>query len=738
MAILIAVLLFAAFAAPAQTGVVTYHNDNARTGQYLSEILLTPTNVKPGLFGKRFSLPVDGGVYAQPLYLPRVKIAGKGLHNVLYVATAHDGLYAFDADDNSGVNAQPLWQVSFIDPAHGVTAVPSDDVHCPVVWPELGIVGTPVIDASAGTIYLIAETKEPENQYVFRLHAIDVTNGAERPDSPVEIQPPGFVPLAHKQRAALLLSNGVVYSSWSSHCDLGTYHGWVLAHDATTLKLLAVFNSSPDGTGSSFWNGGAGPAADTDGNIYVVSANGDFTAGSGGRDYGDSVLKFAPAPQFFIADFFTPFNQEVLNLNDADLGSSGAVLLPDAVGSEGHPHLLVAVGKEGRLYLLDRDRLGGVQPGSDASALASLLDLPHSVFGSVAYFNSSIYVAPELSPLVAFPVVRAVLASTPSAKAANSVGRLGAAPSISANGDKNGIVWIVSSDTGGTLRAYDASNLREIYNSNAQAADYLGGYAEFSPPTIAASKVYEGTAHNVAAYVAVYGELVADPPAIAAVTNAASYATDAIAPGSLISLFGSSLAATTAAAPGAPLPLSLADVSVTIGGVTAPLQFVSPHQINAQVPFEISPGPATVAVRVSGMPSPAFAITVQQAAPGVFVSAQGQAAVLNADGSVNTPQNPAPGGSVVSLFFTGQGPVAQPVDDGAAPPTNTTVSATLPVTATVGGVSAEIKFAGLAPKYPGLAQMNLKVPQLSSGTYPVVVKVGGTASNSAQLTVSTQ
>src|SRR6266481_4068316 len=190
MVILIAALLFAAFTAAAQTSIVTYHNDNARTGQYLSEILLTPANVKPGQFGKRFSLPVDGAVYAQPLYLPRVKVAGKGLHNVLYVATGHDSLYAFDADDNSGANAQPLWKVSFIDPARGIEPVPADDVGCQVIAPELGILGSPVV-----------------------------------------IQPPGFVPLSHKQRTALLLSKGVVYSSWGSNCDLGSYHGWVLAHD---------------------------------------------------------------------------------------------------------------------------------------------------------------------------------------------------------------------------------------------------------------------------------------------------------------------------------------------------------------------------------------------------------------------------------------------------------------------------------------------------------------------------
>jgi uncharacterized protein (TIGR03437 family) len=234
----------------------------------------------------------------------------------------------------------------------------------------------------------------------------------------------------------------------------------------------------------------------------------------------------------------------------------------------------------------------------------------------------------------------------------------------------------------------------------------------------------------------VYGELASDPPAIAAVTNAASYSASAISPGALISLFGSGLAPDTATTPGAPLPLSLADVAVTINGVPAPVLYVSEHQINAQVPYNIPPGPATVMVRVTGVLSPAVPIAVQPAAPGIFTRAQGQAAALNADGSVNTPASPAAVGTIASLFFTGQGPVDQPEDDGDAPDVGARVSATLPVSATIGGVPAEVRFVGLAPLYPGLAQMNLQIPPLASGTHPVVVKIGGVASNTAQLTVA--
>ena len=359
---LIAALLLGALTLAAQASVTTYHNDNARTGQYLNETLLTPASLAAGGFEKRNFLAVDGAVYAQPLYLSRVKMGAAGFHNVLFVATSHDSLYAFDAD---APGSKPLWQVSFLNAAGGVTTVSGADVDCDVI-PELGIAGTPVIDENSGTIYLIAYTKEPQNRYVYRLHAIDVTSGGERPGSPVEIEPPGFVPLAHKQRTALLLSNGVIYSSWSGNCDLGAYHGWVMAHDASTLTLAGFFNASPGDSGASFWNGGAGPASDAQGDIYVVSANGDFDGDAALAEYDESVLRITPALGLLAADQFTPFNKLMLDQQDLDLGSSGAVVLPDEAGSSAHPHVLFTSGKEGRMYLLDRQALGGVQVGSDS------------------------------------------------------------------------------------------------------------------------------------------------------------------------------------------------------------------------------------------------------------------------------------------------------------------------------------------------------------------------------------
>jgi uncharacterized protein (TIGR03437 family) len=718
--------VLAALAADAQTNVTTYRNDNSHTGQYLNEILLSPANVNPTQFGARQLLTTDGPVYSQALYMSRVKIAGApGLRNVVYVATSHDSVYAFDADDQ--LAAQPLWMVNFLDAATGVTLVTQADVGC--VIPELGVLGTPVIDPASGTIYVIAETKESGNA-VFRLHALDVSSGAEMPGSPVEINPPGFVPLAQKQRASLLLANGVIYSSWSGHCDQGTYHGWVMAHAASTLKLLGAFNNTPGGSGASFWNGGSGPTSDETGNIFVVSANGDINGVPSPGDNDEAVLKLAPS-QLSLLDKFVPFNEAALNQVDLDLGSSGALLLPDEAGSTAHPHVLFASGKEGRMYLLDRDALGGPQSGSDFAALASLPVLGEATFGSAAYFNGSIYVAPEKSPMFAFRIANATLEPSPAAQTPDALSILGATPSVSASGVKNGIVWINAYIPGGRLAAYDATSLAKLYDSITQPDSPPYTFTAFSTPIIADSKVFVPSYFGVM----VYGEVATVTPVVTAVTDGAVFSQDAIAPGSLISIFGSGLAPAAASASGTPLPLSIGDVSVTINGIPAPVLFVSEGQINAQVPSEIAAGAASVVARVNGKLSAPKAITVKAAAPALF-TVNGQAAAVNSDGSSNSSESPAVPGSSISIFFTGQGPVAGVIDDGDAPGTGSVVWATSPTSATIGGVTAEIQFVGLAPNFPGVAQIDLKIPQLAPGVYPVVVTMAGVASNAAQVMVA--
>lgn len=705
----------------AQTNVTTYHNDNARTGQYLTEALLSPATVRPGAFGKRFAYLVDGNIYGQPLYVARVNVAGKGLHDIVFVATTHDSVYAFDAD-SPGANAAPLWQTSFLDAANGVSAIPMADVNCPVIAPELGVIGTPVIDPATGTLYAVAATREPGPTYVYRLHALDVTSGAERAGSPVVIQAAGFAALMEKQRGALLLANGVVYSEWSSSCDHAPYHGFVIANDATTLNQIAVFNSSPQGNGASFWNGGSAPSADSDGNLFVVAANGDFDADQGGVDYGESVLKLNPNA-LAIADYFTPFNQSYLDALDLDVGSSGAVLLPDSAGNGAHPHLLFTAGKEGRMYLLDRDQLGHAQVLSDSSALASLPTYSQAAFGSAAWFNGGLYVASQNAPVDLFPIASAVLTNAPAAQSPKLSGALGAVPSISANGTQNGIVWTDTNDS--ALNAFDAGTLAQLYDSSLQPGDYPGTFIEFTAPTVADSKVFVAGVDTLL----VYGELSQASPTVAAVANAASFEDAAVSPGSLVAIFGSHLSLATAVAQSLPLPISLDDVSVTFGGLPAPLLYVSPGQINAQVPAAVPTGPVQVVVRVANAFSAAFTVQIQPDAPGIF-------AVANLDGSVNSAATPGVAGSYVSVYLTGVGALDSNTVDG--DPNSGIVPGSSPpsVSATINGVAGTVTYAGPAPGCVGLIQVNLQLPALPAGSYSLVVTVNGQITNSVLLSVS--
>ena len=544
----------------AQVSVTTYRNNLARTGENLAETILTPANVNPVQFGKIFSRPVDGQIYAQPLYLPSVAIAGKGVHNVVFVATQHDSVYAFDADSNTGPNEPPLWQVSLANTAAGeATAGVADVLNCPTIAPELGITGTPVIDPSTNTLYVVAMTKRGD-QIFHRLHALDITSGAERPGSPVLIAAsvPGtgdralsssstsvtFDAYFYKNRAGLLLLNGVVYTGWTSHCDSRSYHGWIIAYDARSLQQVAVFNTTPNGYQGSIWMGGAAPAADAEGNIYAISGNGSFDADANGLNLGDSVVKLS-SPSLTVLDYFTPFNQLYLDRADIDLGSSGAVLLPDLAGSLAHQRLLVSAGKEGRIYLLDRDRMGRFNPDADSQIVQSIEGAVGAAFGGPAYFNGTVYFSAAYDRLKAFSVSGAHIETPPASQSSLVFDYPGAIPAISANGSSNGIVWVVESDYGGTLHAYDASNLaNELYNTQMNSSrDVLGSFVRFSVPTIANGRVYVGTG----AALVVFGLL--NQPSATAVVNAASLQPGAVAPGSLITIFGSNLANAAMSAP---------------------------------------------------------------------------------------------------------------------------------------------------------------------------------------------
>ena len=735
--------------ASAQINVLTYHNNLARTGENLNETILMPANVNPAQFGQLFFHALDGQVYAQPLYMSQIAILNKGVHNVVFVATEHDSIYAFDADANTGVNAQPLWHVSFIDPAKGITTASVDDVFgCSQIQPEIGISGTPVIDPSTNTLYAVAMTNENGTFYQ-RLHALDITTGAERTGSPVVIAASvggsgdgnsnnvAFYPQRYKNRPGLLLLNGIVYTSWSSHCDASAYHGWVMAYDAHSLEQVAVFNNTPDGDRASYWMGGAAPAADSAGNIYLMAANGKFDVDTGGRDFGETFIKLSTNKGLGVADYFAPFNQQHLTDADIDVGSSGPILLPDSVGSAAHRHLLTSAGKEGRIYVLDRDNLGHYNPTDDSQIVQSLNGAIGALFGSPAYFNNTVYFSGVNDALKAFPISGAQLAASPSSRSAETFGYPGSVPSISADGSSNGIVWVLESNSGGILHAYDAGNLsHELFNSNmSPARDALGSYVKYSVPTVANGKVYAGTANSLA----VYGLLSAPPPPVPlAAVNAASFQAGPVAPGALVSIFGTNLAGNVMSASPPSLPLTLGGTSLAIDGVPAPLLYVSPNQINAQIPFETLPGSATVMVRSAGAPTSTLSISISSAAPGLFTTGQNRAAVQNADGSLNSPENPAAAGSTIAVYLTGQGAVSPAVPTGSPAPLNPFAVAIYPVTATLRGLPANVGFSGLSPGSVGLFQVNLTVPALESGSYPLVISINGVASNSALVTVSGQ
>lgn len=514
----------------AYQGVLTYRNDNGRTGQNLNETTLTPANVNSTQFGKLISYPVDGAVYAQPLYVASLTIPGQGVHNVVYVATQHDSVYAFDAD---GKTSQALWHVSLINPLAGVSSVNGAELGNDGGFfnNEVGITGTPVIDAVGGTLYVVSYTKE-NGTYVYRLHALDLVTGAEKFGGPAAIQAsvPGtgeenngqgqvlFDPNEHMQRPGLLLLNGLIYIAFGTIAEIAPWHGWLLAYNANSLQQVASFNTTPNGYGASLWAAGCAPTADANGKIYVTTANGTFDVSAGGVDYGDSVLKLEPAvgpktaSALTVLDWFSPFNSQFLAEADFDLGSGGTMLLPDQPGP--HPHLLVIAGKEnvaggkGRIYLLDRDDLGGFNPLSNSQIVQ---DLPGVInflnYTTPAYWQGNIYYASHQDNLKMLSLTNGLLSTSPVAVSPQTFGYAGASPSISANGSSNGIVWLIDTTatsataTGGpaVLRAYGATNVSgELYDSTqAGARDTLGPAVKFTVPTVAGGKVYVGTASEL-------------------------------------------------------------------------------------------------------------------------------------------------------------------------------------------------------------------------------------------------
>jgi hypothetical protein len=491
----------------AQVNVLTNKMDNSRSGLNPSETFLTPSNVTSSQFGKLFAANVDGYVSAQPLYMSNVFING-GTHNVVFVATQHDSVYAIDADTGT-----QFWQRSFINPSAGIIPVPIASQGCGGVtkFNEVGIVGTPVVDSATGTLYVSAKTQVNGTSYVHTLYALEIATGGDKL-TPVPITGSSgsltFDTKQHIQRPGLLLSNGTVYVAFGSNgCDLNA-RGWLFAYNASDLTLPpAVMTTQPDNSyGSSVWQGGVGPAADGNGNVYLSTANGLFQFSSF-PDLGDSVLKLSVnAGQFTVADSFTPFDQATMAANDLDLGSGGDILLPDQTSNT--PHLLVTSGKNGSIYLLNRDFLGGYNP-SDNSQIPQYV--PNAFlgefFGSPLYWNNLVYFLAHQDYLRVYSLSvdgngNSVLSTAPVDQTAGRLTTFGL-PVISANGTTNGIVWLVRNVAGiPLLSAYNASRLFLLYDSGMASGsrDSLGTVAHFATPIVANGRVFAGTQTQLVAY----------------------------------------------------------------------------------------------------------------------------------------------------------------------------------------------------------------------------------------------
>lgn len=496
--------------------VITYHYDNGRSGENLNETALAPANVNSTQFGKKGEFAVDGKVDAQPLYLSQVTINGQK-KNVLYVATEHGSVYAFDADSISGTTSTFLWKTTTL----GSGETTSDNRGCGQVSPEIGITATPVIDRGRNAIYVVAMSKNSSGSYFQRLHALNLSTGAELFSGPQTITAtyPGtgdnssggnviFDPKQYKERPGLLQINGTIYTTWSSHCDIRPYTSWVMAFSADTLAQTSVLNLVPNGSDGGIWMAGTAPAADPAGNLFFILGNGDFdtTLNASGfpanGNCGNCFVKLSTSSGLKLADYFTPHNTVAESNADTDFGSGGGILLLDVMDSGGVTrHLSVGAGKDSIIYVVDRDSMGKFNASTDQIYQEISGQLGGGVFSMPAFFNNTVYYGAVGDALKAFPVTTARLAAAPSSQSTHHFGYPGTTPSVSANGTTNGIVWAIE-NTGAILFAYDATDLtKELYNSN-QAAnnrDHFSGN-KFITPMVVNGKVYVGTPTSVAVF----------------------------------------------------------------------------------------------------------------------------------------------------------------------------------------------------------------------------------------------
>jgi uncharacterized protein (TIGR03437 family) len=722
-----------------QVNILTANGGNDRTNANLQEKQLSPSTVSSTTFGRVAKLAVDGQVYAQPLYVAGLSLAGLGTHNVLFVATMHNSMYAWDADSNA--SGSLLWRVNL------GTSVPSTILFGQYgdIGGEVGILSTPAIDLQRGVIYVVSDNLQ-NGAPVFYLHALDLTNGAETLSGPTVIQAAvdgtgsggsngkiAFDPLQHIQRPGLLLANGAVYVCFGSHGDQSPYHGWIMSYDAGNLShSFGVYMSTPNGDGGSFWQSGRGSAADAAGNIYAITGNGDF---DGVQNFSQSFLKLAGAAPARIGSY-TPSNWQSMSNADADLAAGPALI--------SGTHTVIGADKAGGLYVLNGDAMS--QPGATNTG-QSVTVSSGPIFNFAVWSrpgNSLVYVQGSRDSLKSFAVTSAGLSAVPVSVAAqvSQYSRVGMALSADGVTDGTGILWEITGNyndttTSGIVHAYDASNLSsELWNSAMNPADDMGPVVKFAPPTVANGRVYAPTLGNA---VMVYGLLtgigiVSDPPVVGIVSDAAGYSSAVVSPGEVVSIFGSALGPATGA--GTQLDAygnvstNIQNAQVFFDGIPAPMLWASANQINAVVPFGLSSQTTQVQVQFQGLSSDICSMPVAASSPGVFSldgSGTGQAAALNQDGSINSISRPAAAGSVVVLYATGAGQLSPAGVGGTVVSADHLPVPVLAVSVQIGGIDAKVLYAGGAPGIvEGVLQVNVQVP---AGTpagpgVPVVLRVG--------------
>jgi hypothetical protein len=619
-------LIFLPTISVGQTNIVTANYDNFRTNANTNETTLSPSTVGPGFFGKQGTFAVDGPIYTQPLYVSGVNIPDKGAKNVVYVATMNDSVYAIDGDAPSAT--KPLWRVHLGNPVPSVKLPEFVDVPL-----NVGILSTPVIDLGRQAIYVVSDTLQSGSP-VFQLHALSLADGSELFNGPVVIAAsvPGsgagsvsgtvsFDAMWELQRPGLALANGMVYIAFASHGDTGPFHGWLISYDSANLRhQVAAFNTTPDGIGGGIWQSGRAPTVDDSGNIYVVSGNGDF---DGQTNLSGAVIKLSGS-DLSVLDWYTPAEWQYLDANDLDVGSTGAIVVPGS-------NLLVAGDKGGRLINLNASALGHIEAAPGANEFAAS---PHAGIFQLSLWQSEqgplLYEHDWHGPLKAYPVNSGSISRTPFSQGTWTGDSLYQGMAVSSSGGTNGILWETTGDHSqagipGTLHAFNAADLtQELWNSDLQPYDSLGGFAKFAVPLVANGRVFVPTLSN---RLAIYGLLQGPSgdelkPHLSSVLNGASLIQQSVSPGELLTILGTNLGPNDAASfqmeSGGRVSTELSGTQVFFGGVAAPVLYTSFGRVDVLVPFVVAKPSTQLVVQHGGRRSAGISMPVSDAAPALF------------------------------------------------------------------------------------------------------------------------